>query len=120
MFLRLIQKYIEKDTSNNNPLERRLSKRYNLPLKVHYYDPIQKCNIQTYARNFSKFGLSFNMSNRIPEGTVLTLKIEDPWSDRPISAKAKIVRLVEFVTGNDAEGLVYEVGLKLLKQRLLD
>lgn len=98
--------------------DRRLTKRYDLPLKLNYYDPIAMRESESLARNISKTGLRFPVSTKIPKGTTLDLKIEDPYGNPPVSSKAKIVWVQEFTSGDDAEALVYEVGVKLLKKRL--
>jgi hypothetical protein len=96
----------------------RLSKRYELPLKLNYYDPLTKREGESLAKNISSTGLRFSVATKIPKGTMLDLRIEDPWSNTQISSRAKIIWMEEFITKDDAEGLIYEVGVKLLKKKL--
>lgn len=96
----------------------RRMKRYALPLRLNYYDPVAKCERQSLTRNISRTGLRFPVAKRFPKGTVLDLKIEDPYGNTPITSKAKIIWSQEFITGDNAEDLVYEVGVRLLKKRL--
>jgi hypothetical protein len=98
--------------------DHRASKRYDLPLKLNYYDPIAKCRRESLTKNISRVGLRFPIIAKIPKGTVLDLKIEDPYSNAQISSKAKIIWTEEFTTGDDAGSLAYEVGVKLLRKRL--
>lgn len=98
--------------------DRRALKRYELPLKISYCDPVTKSRCESLTKNISRSGLRFSVNSNLPKGSVLDLKIEDPYSDRPISSKAKIMWLEKFIAGDDAGDIIYEVGVRLLKKRL--
>lgn len=98
--------------------DRRALKRYELPFKLSYCDPVTKCQGETLTKNISKTGLRFPINARLAKGAVLDLKIEDPYSNKLASSKARIMWTEKFVTGDDASDVIYEVGVKLLKKRL--
>ncbi|MFC1666400.1 PilZ domain-containing protein [Candidatus Omnitrophota bacterium] len=96
--------------------ERRRAKRYNLPLKLNYSDPITKQRIETQTKNICKTGIRFPVKTKILKGTTLDLELETPYGGTPVSSKAKVMWAEEFIVGDDAEDLIYEVGVKLLKK----
>lgn len=99
--------------------DRRAAKRYEVPLKLNYNCvPIANCRGEALTRNISKAGLRFPVNMKIPKGLLLDLLIEDPYTHSRISSKAKVVWSEEFITGDDAEDISYEVGVRLLKKRL--
>lgn len=98
--------------------DRRYSKRYDILLKLNYRDPVTNHYRESLSRNISRTGLRFPVETRVPKGTILDLKIEDPNSDASLDSKARVVWLEEFITGDDASDVTYEVGVKLLKKRL--
>ena len=98
--------------------DRRRVKRYDIPLKLTYWDPITNFRGETLTKNICKTGLRFQVNTKIPKNTVLDLNIEDPYSNVLITSKAKVIWLEKFVTGDDAEDVIYEAGVKLLKNRL--
>lgn len=98
--------------------DHRCAKRYDLLLKLNYCDPVTNHQREGLTKNISKAGLRFPVDAEIPKGTVLDLKIEDPNSHASIRSKARVIWLEKFVTGDDAEDAIYEVGVKLLKKRL--
>lgn len=98
--------------------DRRVLKRYDVPLKLKYFDSVTKCSGEALSRNICRTGLRFPVSTKIVKGSILDLAIEDPYGDEPISSKAKVVWMEKFIAGDDAEDVMYEVGVKLLKKRL--
>lgn len=108
----------EKNKKDSFLDERRSVKRYDIPLKLSYYDPDTKQQGEALTKNICRTGLRFPISTKIPRGSILDLKIEDPYSAASILSKAKVVWTHEFVTGDDAEDVVYEAGVKLLKNRI--
>ncbi|MBU4342550.1 MAG: PilZ domain-containing protein [Candidatus Omnitrophica bacterium] len=93
-------------------------KRYDLSLKLNYYDPLTNSKGEALTKNICKNGLRFPVHSKIPKGALLDLNIEDPFSEKLIRSKAKVVWAEEYVTGDDAEDAGYEVGVKLLKKLL--
>lgn len=98
--------------------DRRLGKRYDIPLKLNYLDPSTNSQGESLTKNISRFGLRFQVNTNIPRGTMLDLKIEDPNSHSFISSKAKVLWVEKFITGDDAGGAIYEVGVRLSRKRL--
>ncbi len=98
--------------------DRRGAKRYDVPLKLNYYATTPNCHGESLTRNICRSGLRFPVNMKIPKGTLLNLKIEDPYSRSLVSSKAKVIWAEQFVTGDDAGDVVYEVGVKLLKRHL--
>ena len=98
--------------------DRRRIKRYDIPLKLNYCDPITKCQGESLTKNISRAGLRFPVNTKVPKGTMLDLKIEDPYSKALINSRAKVIWMEKFITGDDAEDVIYEVGVRLLKKRL--
>jgi len=98
--------------------DRRFAKRYDVPLKLNYCAAIPDCRGQALTKNICRKGLRFPINMKVPKGTMLDLKIEDPHSHSLISSKAKVMWSEEFVTGDDAEDVIYEVGVRLLRKRL--
>jgi len=98
--------------------DRRSLKRYDVPLKLNYLDPVAKIHGESLSRNVSRYGLRFPVSAKIPRGTMLDLAIENPYSNTFINSKAKVVWAEKFVTGDDADDILYEIGVRLFKKRL--
>ena len=98
--------------------DRRHTKRYDIPLKLSYCDPISNFRGEGLTRNICRAGIRFPVDTRIAKGTVLDVKIEDPYSNALITSRAEVIWSDEFVTGDDAEDVIYEVGARLLKKRL--
>lgn len=98
--------------------DRRRLKRYDVPLKLNYSDPVTNHPIETLSKNICKTGLRFPVKSRIPKGTTLDLVLETPYGEAPVFSKAKVMWADEFIVGDDAEGIIYEVGVRLLKKRL--
>ncbi|MFH1854213.1 MAG: PilZ domain-containing protein [Candidatus Omnitrophota bacterium] len=98
--------------------DRRDLKRYEVPLKLNYLDPLTKIHGESLSRNISRSGLRFSVSFKIPRGTMLDLVIEDPHNSASITSKAKVMWTEGFITGDDADDVLYEVGVRLLKKRL--
>lgn len=105
----------EKDMFVN---DRRDAKRYGIPLKLSYSDPLTKIHGESITRDISKHGLRFPVSSLIQKGSALELVIEDPYSNVPIASKAKVTWAEKFVAGDDAEDTFYEIGVRLLKKGL--
>ncbi len=99
-------------------MDRRFAKRYDVPLKLKYYDPATDFRGEGVTKNISRAGLRFTVAKKIFKGAVLNLVIEDPNSIASIPSKAKVIWLEEVIPGNDVEDIVYEVGVSLLKKRL--
>ena len=70
------------------------------------------------TKNISRSGLRLPLTTKIPKGTILDLRIEDPYGNTPVSLKGKIVWAKEFVAGDDAEDVIYEAGVELIKKPL--
>ena len=98
--------------------DRREAKRYGIPLKLNYLDPLTKIHGESISRDISKHGIRFPVSSLIPKGTALELVIEDPYSNTSIASKAKVSWAEKFVAGDDAEDTFYEIGVRLLKKGL--
>src|SRR3989338_4174303 len=98
--------------------DRRIVKRYDVPLKLTYFDPATKCKGEALTRNICRTGLRFPVSTKIPKGSIVELAIEGPYGDALISSKAKVIWMEKFITGDNAEDVIYEGGVKLLKNRL--
>ncbi|MFC1624696.1 PilZ domain-containing protein [Candidatus Omnitrophota bacterium] len=98
--------------------ERRGAKRHEVLLALDYRDPLSECHGEALTKNISRDGLRFPVKTKIPKGTILDLKIEDPNRNASIHSKAKVVWLQEFISGDDAGDVVYEVGAKLLRKRI--
>ncbi len=98
--------------------DRRFAKRYDALLKLKYFDPQSNSQGESITKNISRNGLRFRIDKKIPKGHIVELEIENPNSHRSLSSKAKVIWLKEFVAGNNAGDLTYEVGVKLLKKRL--
>ncbi|MBU4311401.1 MAG: PilZ domain-containing protein [Candidatus Omnitrophica bacterium] len=108
----------EKNKDDSFLDDRRFGKRYDVPLKLDYYDPATKQQGEALTKNICSRGLRFPVSAKIPKGSILDLKIEDPYSAASILSKARVVWTHEFVTGDDAEDVIYETGVKLLKRKI--
>lgn len=108
----------KKGTENSFPDNRRSAKRYDILLKVSYCDPVTKQQVETFAKNICSKGLRFPVKTKIPKNSILDLKIEDPYSPALILSKAKVIWTQKFVTGDDAEDMVYETGVMLLKNKI--
>ena len=108
----------EKTKESFFPDSRRSVKRYDIPLKVSYHDPATKQQEETLTKNICSNGLRFPVNNKIPKDSILDLKIEDPYSTALILSKAKVIWTEKFVTGDDAEDVVYETGVILLKNKI--
>jgi len=98
--------------------DRRRTKRYDIPLKLTYCDPTSTCRGEALTKNICRAGVRFPVDARIAEGTMLDVKIEDPYSNALISSRAEVIWSGESVSGDAAEDVVYEVGVRLLKKRL--
>lgn len=98
--------------------DRRKSKRYGIMLKLNYTYPETKSSGESFTKNISSRGLRFPVDSRIPKGSLLNIKVEDPNGDRLLSLKSRVAWLEEF-SGEDVSGAVrYETGVSLLKNRL--
>ena len=98
--------------------DRRRTKRYDIPLKLTYCDPITNCRGEALTRNICRAGIRFPVDTKIAKGAILDVRIEDPYSNASISSKLEVIWLEEFITGGDAEDVIYEAGARLLKGRL--
>ncbi len=98
--------------------DRRDAKRYNMPLKLDYIDPTANLKGTALAINISKSGLRFPVDVKMKKGTILDLKLEDPFNHTPIFSKAEVVWVNEFIDGEEPEDIGYEVGVRLSKKRL--
>jgi len=98
--------------------DRRSEKRYEILLKLKYFDPITKLQGETLTKNISRYGLGFPVGMKMAKGTILNLDIEGPYSEAIISSKAKVIWMGESIIGEEAEDVIYEVGVKLLKKRI--
>lgn len=106
----------EKDTFYPN--DRRSTKRYDLQLKLTYSDPANKSLNESLTRNISRSGLRFSLNKKIPKGTLLDIKVEDPFGNTLVSSRAKVTWVEEFIAGDDAEDMIYETGVRLIKKTL--
>ena len=94
--------------------DRRITKRYDIPLKLTYCVASANCHGETLTKNICSTGLRFPVNTKIPKNTLLDLRIEDPYGNMQIASKAKVIWLGK----EDAEDITYEIGVKLLKKRL--
>lgn len=97
--------------------DRRDTKRYDMPVKIAYLDPATNLQTESMAKNICKNGLRFPVSAKMQKGTVLDMKIENPFSAGYISSKAEIVWIEELIA-EDTEDMSYDIGVKLPKKRL--
>jgi hypothetical protein len=114
----LLTKLFKKEKELDFINDRRFSKRYDMLLKLNYYDPVTKSKGISLTKNISKSGVRFPVDVKFPKNTMLDLKIEDPNSQRSISSKAKVIWTEEFVFGDNAENTRYEIGVKLINSRI--
>lgn len=98
--------------------DRRYAKRYDMPLKLTYIDPETNRPRACIARNISSRGLRFPVHTKLSKGTILDLKIEDPFSSSFISTDGEVVWLGDFVAGEEPEDVRYEIGVRLSKKRI--
>ncbi|MFH1782821.1 MAG: PilZ domain-containing protein [Candidatus Omnitrophota bacterium] len=98
--------------------DRRNRKRYEVPLKLIYKDPSTNSEHESLTKNISRAGLRFSVSNRIEKGTTIELNIEDPNTNKFISSLAKVMWIEEFVAGDNADKIIYEIGVRLAKKKL--
>lgn len=98
--------------------DRRSTKRYEVPVKLNYFDPFTKIHGEALTRNISKHGLRFPVNSKIPRGTLLDLVIEDPHGNASLASKAKVMWAERFITGDDADDMFYEIGVRLFKKML--
>lgn len=98
--------------------DRRQTKRYELMLKLAYFDPVAKTWLESCTRNISRNGLMFPVNSRLTKGSLLDIKVEDPNSDKFFLLKGKVAWLEESIASEDAEMAAYETGVNLLKKRL--
>ena len=95
--------------------DRRKAKRYDMMLKLNYFNPATNSSEETLTKNISKNGLRFPVKPGLAKGALLDIKIEDPHSSKFLSLKGKIAWLEEF-SEEDAESVRYEIGVNLLKK----
>lgn len=98
--------------------DRRQAKRYDIMLKLNYFDPVTNNFVETFTKNISKNGLRFSVNSMLPKGTLLDIKIEDPNSSKFLSLKGKVTWLEEFPGEEYAEAVRYETGVDLLKKSI--
>ena len=98
--------------------DRRQAKRYDVILKLNYFDPVTNSSRETFTKNISKNGLRFPVNSRLPQGGLLDIKIEDPNSSKFLSLKGKITWLEEFPGEEDTETVRYETGVNLLRKSI--
>ena len=109
---------VQKNKKNSLIDDRRSLKRYEIPIKLSYYDPATKRQGETLTKNICRTGLRFSVNAKVPKGSILDLRIEDPYGAASILSKAKVVWAQGFVTGDDAKDVIYEAGVKLLKRKI--
>jgi len=100
---------------NPYPSDQRRTKRYDIPLKLSYLDPATNSQGKSMARNVCKTGLRFPVMTKMQKGSVLDMKIEDPFGSSFIHSKARIVWTGELP---DSEEKIYEIGVELTKKQL--
>ena len=98
--------------------DRRDSKRYDIMLKLNYSYHEAKYSGESFTKNISKHGLRFPVNSRLPKGSLLDIKIEDPNSDKSMLLKGRVAWLEEFFGEEDCEAVRYETGVNLLKKNL--
>lgn len=118
--MKILSRFLEPRKEETSPFinDSRRAKRYEIPLKLNYCDPVTKSSGESLTKNICRNGLRFPVNTKFPKGTVLDLDIEDPYSKALIFSKAKVVWMKEFITGDDAGRMIYEIGVKLFKKRL--
>ncbi len=118
--MKILSRLLNTEKNKNDPFldDRRSGKRYDIPLKLNYYDPATKQQGEALTKNICRTGLRFPVGAKIPKGSILDLKIEDPYSAASILSKAKVMWTHEFATGDDAEDMIYETGVRLLKRKI--
>ena len=98
--------------------DRRDSKRYGIMLKLNYSCPETKYSGESFTKNISKHGLRFPVNSRLPKGSLLDIKIEDPNNAKSMLLKGRVAWLEEFSGEEDAEAIRYETGVNLLKKNI--
>lgn len=116
-FLSRLLEVIKKE-EENFVNDRRASKRYEAPLKLNYSCPSAKIHGEALSKNISRQGLRFPVSAKIPRGAMVDLVIEDPYSNAFITSRARVMWSERFITGDDADDIFYEIGVRLFKKRL--
>ena len=107
---------LKKETEFIN--DRRISKRYDIILKLNYSYLETRYSGESLTKNISKNGLRFSVNSRIPKDALLDIKLEDPSSNKFLSLKGKVVWIEEFSGEDDSLSDRYETGVSLLKKRL--
>ena len=98
--------------------DRRDSKRYGIMLKLNYAYPEINSSGESFTKNISRHGLRFPVNSKLPKGSILDIKIEDPNSDKSMLLKGRVAWLEEFSGEEDSEPVRYETGVSLLKRTL--
>ncbi|MFA6216260.1 MAG: PilZ domain-containing protein [Candidatus Omnitrophota bacterium] len=95
--------------------ERRKFSRLNILVDVSYSKKdIASSENLTRTRNISKSGICFVGYEKLNESDVIDLKIFLPGEKLPITATAKVVWVKEFVIGDPASGVRYDVGTEFI------
>ena len=70
------------------------------------------------CRFYKRHIVRFPVNSRLPKGSILDIKIEDPNSSRLLSLRGKVNWLEEFSGEDDSASARYETGVSLLKKNL--
>jgi len=116
--MKILKRFFELKNPTGFTNDHRQAKRYELMLKLAYFDPVTKTWLESCTKNISRNGLMFPVNSRLPKGALLDIKVEDPNSNKYLLLKGRVAWLEEFVSSEDAEGAKYETGVNLLRKRL--
>lgn len=116
--MKLLKKIFELKKEQEFINDRREFKRYDIILKLNYSYLETKYSGESLTKNISKNGLRFPVNAKLPKGSLLDIKIEDPNSDMPLLLKGMVRWLEEFSGEDKANAVRYETGVSLLKKKL--
>jgi len=116
--MKLINKMLRIKNSPDFINDRRDSKRYDIMLKLDYQDIMTGLISESLTKNISKNGLRFPVSSKLAKGSILGIKVEDPFSDKLLPRKGMVTWLEEFPGEEDAGSAKYEIGVNILHKGL--
>jgi len=97
--------------------DRRVSKRYDIILKLNYSYPALRYSGESFTKNISQNGMRFPVKSKLTKGELLRIEIEDPNSQKLLSLKGRVAWFEEFSEeGHSDETTRYETGVSLLKK----
>ena len=116
--MKLLKKIFELKKDPDFINDRRVSRRYDIILKLTYSCPETKYSGESFTKDISKNGLRFPTNSRLTKNALLDINIEDPNSDKLLSLKGRVAWLEEYSGEDDSSAVRYETGVDLLKKKL--